>query len=106
KQLGYAQDKVLEINGTESISSIIGIAEDTIFSFATSLNSDNDNAPSLIGEGLEEYIEYLQTNVVDQIGIPTGFPVYDQAIGGGLRKGTVNVIGARPKTGKTLLSDN
>lgn len=106
KQLGYAQDKVLEINGTESISSIIGIAEDTIFSFATSLNSDNDNAPSLIGEGLEEYIDYLQTNVVDQIGIPTGFPVYDQAIGGGLRKGTVNVIGARPKTGKTLLSDN
>ena len=25
---------------------------------------------------------------------------------GGLRKGTVNVIGARPKTGKTLLADN
>jgi hypothetical protein len=59
-----------------------------------------------MGEGIEEYIEYLQTNVVDQVGIPTGFPVYDQSIGGGLRKGTVNVIGARPKTGKTLLSDN
>ena len=28
------------------------------------------------------------------------------AIGGGLRRGTVNVIGARPKTGKTLLAQN
>ena len=40
------------------------------------------------------------------MGISTGYPVYDQAIGGGLRRGTVNIIGARPKTGKTLLSDN
>ena len=30
----------------------------------------------------------------------------DNAIGGGLRRGTVNIIGARPKVGKTLLSDN
>jgi replicative DNA helicase len=106
KQLKTAQDKILDVNGSESISSIIGIAEDSVFNFASSINNDNDNAPSLMGEGLEEYIEYLQTNTIDQVGIPTGFPVYDQAIGGGLRKGTVNVIGARPKTGKTLLSDN
>jgi replicative DNA helicase len=106
KQLKTVQDNLLEVNGSESVSSIIGIAEDSIFSFASTINNDSDNAPSLMGEGLEEYIEYLQTNTIDQVGIPTGFPVYDQAIGGGLRKGTVNVIGARPKTGKTLLSDN
>ena len=56
--------------------------------------------------GLDEYMEYLQNNKIDQVGISTGFPVYDQSIGGGLRKGTINVIGARPKVGKTLLSDN
>jgi replicative DNA helicase len=105
-QLDTIQDKLLEVNGSESISSILGIAEDNIFNFITTITNDGDSAPSLMGEGIEEYIEYLQNNVVDQVGIPTGFPVYDQAIGGGLRKGTVNVIGARPKTGKTLLSDN
>ena len=105
-ELQLTQEKLLDVNGTESITSILGIAEDSIFNFVANINNDNDNAPSLMGEGIEEYIEFLQTNIVDQVGIPTGFPVYDQAIGGGLRKGTVNVIGARPKTGKTLLSDN
>lgn len=106
KQLESAQEKLLDVNGSESIASILGIAEDSVFSFASSLNNDNDNAPTIISDGIEEYINYLQENPLNQVGISTGFPVYDQAIGGGLRKGTVNVIGARPKTGKTLLSDN
>jgi replicative DNA helicase len=104
-QLEKAQDKILEINGSESISSIIGLAEDTVFNF-TSLLNDVDSSPEKIGNNLDEYIENLEKNKVDQVGIPTGFPVYDQSIGGGLRRGTVNVIAARPKTGKTLLSDN
>ena len=106
KELDEVKDKLLDINGSEPISSILGLAEDSIFSFASKISNDNESAPSLMGEGIEEYIEYLQENIVDQIGIPTGFHAYDQSIGGGLRKGTVNVIGARPKTGKTLLSDN
>jgi replicative DNA helicase len=105
KQLELAQDKILDVNGTESIGSILGIAEETVFNF-TSLLNDTDNNPVTIGKDLDEYIHNLEHNPVDQVGIPTGFPAYDQAIGGGLRKGTVNVIGARPKTGKTLLSDN
>ncbi|NDG32612.1 hypothetical protein EB118_21385, partial [bacterium] len=82
-ELKNTQDKLLDINGSESVSSILGIAEDSIFNFVSGLSNDNDNAPSLIGEGIEEYIEYLQNNTVDQVGISTGFPVYDQAIGGG-----------------------
>lgn len=105
KQLELAQDKLLEVTGSESIGGILGIAEDTVFNFTNLLN-DSDDAPHHIANNLEEYIKELEENPVDQIGIPTGFPIYDQAIGGGLRKGTVNVIGARPKTGKTLLSDN
>jgi replicative DNA helicase len=105
KQLGLAQDKLLEINGTETIGNILSIAEDTVFNF-TNLLSDNDEAPNHIADNLEEYIKELKENPIDQVGIPTGFPIYDQSIGGGLRKGTVNVIAARPKTGKTLLSDN
>lgn len=105
KQLELAQDKLLEVNGTEPIGSILGIAEDTVFNFTNLLN-DAEDAPHHIANNLEEYIKGLEENPIDQIGIPTGFPIYDRAIGGGLRKGTVNVIGARPKTGKTLLSDN
>lgn len=105
KQLEQTQDKILEVTGNEPISSIIGIAEDSIFNF-TSLLNDTDTGPEKIGSSIDEYVKGLEENKVDQIGIPTGFPIYDQAIGGGLRKGTINVIGARPKTGKTLLSDN
>ena len=105
KQLELTQDKILEVTGTEPISSIIGLAEDSIFNF-TSLLNDTDGGPETIGSTIDEYVKNLEENKVDQVGIPTGFPVYDQAIGGGLRKGTINVIGARPKTGKTLLSDN
>lgn len=105
KQLENAGDKLLEITGTEPIASILGIAEDSVFNFSSLLN-DADNNPISIGHNIDEYIKSLQENKIDQIGIPTGFPIYDQAIGGGLRKGTVNVIAARPKTGKTLLSDN
>lgn len=99
------QKQIIAINGSESISSIISIAEEPILNFSTSLQ-DTDNKPELMSQGLEEYIEELIANPIDQVGISTGFPAYDFAIGGGLRKSTINVIAARPKTGKTLLSDN
>lgn len=105
EELDKAKDKLLNVNGNESVSSIISIAEDTVFNF-TSLISDSDNNPESIGSKINDYIDNLMSNPIDQVGIPTGFPVYDQAIGGGLRRSTVNVIAARPKTGKTLLVDN
>jgi len=104
-QLDEAKSKILNISGSESISHILSIAEDTVFDF-TSLINDSDGGPVSMTEGIDNYIEQLLENPIDQIGIPTGFPVYDTAIGGGLRKSTVNVIAARPKTGKTLLVDN
>jgi replicative DNA helicase len=106
KAMDDVQEKLLDVTGSESISAILGIAEEKIFNFTNALSAESDSAPKFIAESIDNYIEFLQTNKVDQIGIPTGFPVYDQAIGGGLRKGTVNVIAARPKVGKTLLSDN
>lgn len=105
KELEVVQEKILDINGSESIGHIMGLAEESILNFGNTLN-DNDNNPILIAKDIDQYLEYLANNPVDQVGIPTGFPIYDQAIGGGLRKSTVNVIAARPKTGKTLLVDN
>jgi replicative DNA helicase len=105
KELEEAQEKILDIDGTESITNILNIAEDTVFNFASSL-SDTENQPAHVSAGLEDYIQNLITNPINQVGISTGFPAYDNAIGGGLRKSTINVIAARPKTGKTLLADN
>lgn len=104
-QLEGAKEKLVKINGDESISNILGIAEDAIFDFSSLLGDGNDS-PELLGSGIEEYVKYLEENPCQTMGISTGYPAYDQAIGGGLRRGTVNIIGARPKTGKTLLSDN
>lgn len=104
KELENAQEKLLDVTGSEPISSILSIAEDSLLDFGANLS--NDNEPRAIGHGLDDYIEYLQSNPIDQVGISSGFPIYDQAIGGGFRKGTVNIIAARPKVGKTLLADN
>ena len=104
-QLELTKEKYLEIKGDEPISNILGIAEESIFEF-TSVLADSDEAPVKIFGDVEDYLEELSDAPLDQIGISTGYPRYDFAIGGGLRRGTVNVIGARPKTGKTLLADN
>lgn len=104
-ELDSAKKRVGEVNGSESITNILSIAEDSIFNFSASLN-DGDNNPTHIFSGLENYLQNLIDNPISQVGISTGFPAYDSAIGGGLRKSTINVIAARPKTGKTLLADN
>lgn len=105
QQGSVLQEKMADVQGTEAISQILGIAEEVIFDF-TSLLDEGDGSPKTLGSGLSEYLDYLAENPVKQMGIPTGFPEWDQAIGGGLRPGTLNVVGARPKTGKTIFSDN
>lgn len=103
-ELENAQEKLLDINGSEPISSILGIAEDSLLEFGTNLT--NDNEPIILGKDIDEYLNYLIENPIDQMGISSGYPIYDQSIGGGLRKGTINVIAARPKVGKSLWCDN
>jgi replicative DNA helicase len=104
-QLEEAQSKYKSLTGDESITSILSIAENAIFDFSSLLNDQNNDAPQKVFDDALEYLEELSQNPVDQVGIPTGLLRYDMAIGGGLRKGTVNVIGARPKTGKTVMAE-
>jgi replicative DNA helicase len=105
EKLENVQDQILEVKGSESITQILSLAEDAVFNFSSNLEDSDNNPVHMFGD-IENYIEELEKNPIEQIGISTGFPVYDHAIGGGLRKSTINVIAARPKTGKTLLSDN
>lgn len=40
------------------------------------------------------------------IGVSSGFPRYDAAIGGGFRRKCVDLIAARPKVGKSVFAEN
>jgi len=103
-QLEEARVELLSMTGDEAISRIVGVAEDKVFNL-TSLLSDNNDGPVRLLKDVRKHVEYLMDNPVEQIGISTGYPVYDMAIGGGLRPG-VHIIGARTKVGKSWLGDN
>lgn len=104
-QLGLAQEKMDNVTGDESSLEIVSIAEDTVLDFS-SLFNDRQELPQRVGDEVEKHVEYLKTNPVDQIGIPSGFPRWDAAIGGGIRKATVNLISSRMKIGKTTCGIN
>jgi len=93
-----------DINGDEDIDEIISILENPVTDFLR--EDDTRDKPEKIGEGVEDYIQFLIDNKCDQIGIPSGFNRYDAAIGGGLRRKCVDLVSARPKVGKSVFGDN
>jgi replicative DNA helicase len=90
--------------GTETINEIVQKLEDPVTDFLR--EDDGGENPEHIGEGVEDYVKFLEENQCDIIGIPTGFTRYDQAIGGGLRRKCVDLVSARPKVGKSVFADN
>jgi replicative DNA helicase len=93
-----------KVDGSESINDIVQILENPVTDFLR--EDDGGETPSKIGNKIEDYITYLETNQCDIIGIPTGFAKFDEAIGGGLRRKCVDLIAARPKVGKSVFADN
>src|SRR5690606_16173950 len=106
QQLEEAQTDISKISGNETIANILGLAENRIFDFSSLINDEHQSGPQHIAEGIDEWLENIIENPRDMVGISTGFPRYDRAIGGGLRRGTVSLIGARLKTGKTIIADS
>jgi replicative DNA helicase len=92
-------DRIEHLTGQESLSDILEGAEKDIFDFVPDLLNKDDIVN--LGEFSEKYIDYLAKNPVIIPGLPSGYPRWDKCIGGGLRRGTVNVICARPKVGKS-----
>lgn len=92
------------ITGAESINEIIQILENPVTDFLR--EDDSGDLPEKIGKDAKDYIQFLEENKCDIIGIPTGFNKYDEAIGGGLRRKCVDLISARPKVGKSVFADN
>lgn len=105
KKLTHKVHKDIDnITGSESINDIVQILENPVTEFLR--EDDGGENPSKIGKDIDKYIDFLIENKCDIIGIPTGFPIYDDAIGGGLRRKCVDLIAARPKVGKSVFADN
>lgn len=106
KQLEDAQDKILEVTGNETITNILGLAENAVFNFSDVVNADSEDPNRVDGDYLTSHIQEIIDNPVSQIGISSGMKRWDACIGGGLRNGTINVIGARPKGFKSGIAIN
>lgn len=105
-QLNAAIVDIDKIDGNESVDAIVAIAENAVFDFSSLLNVNSDNDPTLLGEGIRDYFRHLAQNPVEQVGISSGLKYYDDYIGGGFRRKTVSLLGARTGVGKSLISDN
>lgn len=94
------------ITGEESLASILSLAENPIQDISLKYLKEDETKPKEIGQNLDSYIENLINNPCEIVGISSGYPSYDRAIGGGLRRKCVDVVAARAKAGKSLWADN
>jgi replicative DNA helicase len=93
-----------DINGDESIDDIIGIVENPLMEFLR--DDENGQKPEQLGDGADDYLQFLIENKCDQIGLTSGYPRYDAVIGGGLRRKCIDIVSARPGVGKSVFADN
>jgi replicative DNA helicase len=106
KALSVCDKSLTKISGDESIEDIISIVETPIMEITSIAYKEQNNKTVLLGDNIGEYVNYLIENPSDYLGIPTGFPKFDEAIGGGLRRKSVTLIGARTGVGKSVISTN
>ena len=101
--------KTLEksLDGIDNPIDIINTVESKIFEFTNGLVSSNgvEQMSAGIDNFLTAKIEQAKAGLVD-VGISSGYKNYDMVIGGGYRKGTINVIAARAKVGKSWWAIN
>jgi len=91
-------------NDYPDADAIIQYFEQEAFDFSNKLVKCNDI--DNLCDGISDWVVDLVTKAKSgksEIGIATGFPLYDYAIGGGLQRGSVNVIAGRSKLGKSFL---
>ena len=105
KMMKACDSELSSVTGDEDIMDIISRVENRILETTGDIYQSDNKKTETIGEGLDEYLEFLSNNVSDYIGIPSGFRDYDRAIGGGFRRKCVDLVGARPKVGKSMFGD-
>lgn len=88
---------------TRPVSDLIGKVEVDILDL--SVQSRAVKEPINMSEGLRELIEERKSNRIEYMGLRTGFPILDRQIDG-LVPGTLLVVAARPKMGKSTVLSN
>ena len=97
-------DRLGKLTGDETIDHIMNIPETGIFDLLFEVNKGKEDGPVLLTEGADEVLQEILENPCQIAGIPTPWPHYNTAIGGGIRRKTVHLIAARPKAGKTTIA--
>ena len=105
KTLTACQKDLDATNGDEDVMDLISKVEAPILDATADIYQSSNKKTEIIGEDIDDYIEFLSENVSENVGIHTGFPRYDAAIGGGLRRKCVDLVAARPKVGKSMFGD-
>ena len=105
KTLEACQKELGGVTGEEDVMDIVSKIEEPLLEATGDIYQSSGKKTETIGEGLEDYLEYLSDNVSDFVGIPSGFSAYDVSIGGGLRRKCVDLVAARPKVGKSMFGD-
>ena len=105
KRIAHKIDSdISSIVGDESIDDIINLVEMPLMDFLR--DDETGQRPEMLGDDLDEYIEFLVENKCDQIGLSSGFPRFDAVVGGGLRRKCVDLVSARPGVGKSVFADS
>jgi replicative DNA helicase len=99
------QKRLESLTGNESVDALLSCLEGPLLDFSASIQGQGSRI-QLLGQEAERYVEHKLANPVQQMGIPSGFKLYDEFIGGGLRPNSVNVVAARLKTGKSMFTAN
>ncbi|MCL4507549.1 MAG: replicative DNA helicase [Chloroflexi bacterium] len=106
RMLNAASDVArLAYDQTVSIDQVIEKSEATIFSVSDQRASGQMASIRKVVDEFFQRIEYLHEHQDEPLGIPTGYPDLDK-LTGGLQKGDLIIIAARPGVGKTSLMNN
>lgn len=93
------------VTGEEDVMDIVARIEEPLLEATGDIYQSSSKKTETLGNGLDDYLDHLSENMSDFVGIPSGFPAYDYAIGGGLRRKCVDLVAARPKVGKSMFGD-
>ncbi len=106
RMLNAASDVAkLAYDQTVTIDRVIQKSEATIFGVSDQRSSGQMAPIRKVVDEFFERIEYLHEHKDEPLGIPTGYPDLDK-LTGGLQKGDLIIIAARPGVGKTSLMNN
>lgn len=95
-----------DINNNVSTMSYDDLVNKAAVTFQNLLRDSNARAEYEDAQSvLIDYFEHIKQGEVVKI-YPTGFSLLDNQLNGGLRSGTLNIIGARPGVGKSAFSTN